>query len=76
VANQAFATKLPSELIDALDEVCERFGLRKNFVVEQALREKIEDLVDAMELEETRKSAVSFVAWDELEEELKRRGKL
>ncbi len=66
--SESFATRLPPDLIKALHETCERFGLRKNFVVEQALREKLEDLVDAFELEEARKSAVSFTAWDEVEQ--------
>lgn len=75
-SNQAFATKLPPDLKRALDDVCRRFGLRKNFVVEQALREKLEDLLDAFELEEARKTATSFRKWEEVEKELKRRGKV
>jgi predicted transcriptional regulator len=74
--NEAFATRLPPEVIRALDEVCERYGLRKNFVVEQALRDKIEDLVDAFELEEARKDGVSFTPWEEIERELENKGKL
>ena len=74
--NQAFATKLPSNLVQALDNICERYGLRKNFVVQQALREKLEDLVDAFELEEARNSSVSLKPWSSVEKELRRRGKL
>ena len=74
--NEAFATKIPSDLKRDLTRVCDRLGLRKNFVVEQALREKIEDLCDVFDLEEARKSAVSFLPWDEVQKELKRRGKI
>lgn len=76
VRNEAFATKLPADLKRALDAVCRRYGLRKNFVVEQALREKLEDLIDAFELEEARKTAVAFRPWADVEKELRRRGKL
>jgi predicted transcriptional regulator len=76
MSSKVFATKLPPEVIRALGRICERYGLRKNFVVEQALREKLEDLVDAQELEEARKTTVSFKPWEEVERELRRRGKL
>jgi predicted transcriptional regulator len=75
-SSQALTTKLPLDLLSALDEVCERLGLRKNFVIEQALREKIEDLLDAHDLEAARSSAVSFTAWDDVEAELRAEGKL
>ena len=74
--NEAFATKLPVDLKRALDDVCRRYGLRKNFVVEQALREKIEDLLDAFDLEEARKTAVVFRPWAEVERLLRRHKKL
>ena len=70
MGSEAFATRLPPDLIAALHETCERFGLRKNFVVEQALREKLEDIVDAFELEEARKSAESFSDWDDIKDGL------
>jgi predicted transcriptional regulator len=73
---EAFTTKLPPGLKRALDDACRRYGLRKNFVVEQALREKLEDLADAFDLEEARKTAVSFRPWQAVEKELRRRGKL
>ena len=66
MTNEAFATRLPADLINKLHDVCERFGLRKNFVVEHALREKLDDLIDAFELEEARKSAVSFTSWEDV----------
>lgn len=73
---QTFATKLPAELKRTLDDVCRRYGLRKNFVVEQALREKLEDLMDAHDMEEARQTAVSFRSLANVEKELRRRGKL
>lgn len=42
-------------------------ALLMNLVVEEALREKIEDLVDAHDLEEAQRTAVSFRRWDEVE---------
>lgn len=46
-----------------LDRVCESLGLRKNFVIESALREKLEDLLDARELENAIRTAVGFHEW-------------
>lgn len=61
--NGAFATKLPADLMKELDDVCGRFGLRKNFVVEQALREKLEDILDTFDLQDAMKEATGFQAW-------------
>ncbi len=74
--SEAFTTKLSPELKDALDKVCRRFGLKKSFVVEQALREKLEDLVDAFDLEDARNSAVVFRSWEDVEQDLHEHGKL
>ncbi|MBI4576324.1 MAG: hypothetical protein HY722_08690 [Planctomycetes bacterium] len=59
-----FATKIPDDLADALDAVCARLGLRKNFVVEQALRQKIEDLLDSEDLREAIREATGFHPWE------------
>lgn len=67
----AFATKLPTDLKDTLDEVCERLGLRKNFVVEQALREKLEDLLDSEDLRLAIKEASGFHSWESIKKSLK-----
>lgn len=75
-ATEAFATKIPPDLKRALDDLCRRYGLRKNFVVEQALREKIEDLLDTFALEEARQTATGFVPWDAVQAELRRKRKL
>lgn len=69
-SNGTFATKIPNKLIAALDDICKKFGLRKNFVVETALREKIEDILDAYDLDTSMKEATGFHSWDEVKKEL------
>jgi predicted DNA-binding protein len=66
-----FATKLPVDLKEALDEVCEQLGMRKNFVVEMALREKLEELIDAHDLQEAIKNATGFHSWKAIKKQLK-----
>lgn len=67
----AFATKLPVDLKQALDRICLQLGLKKNHVVETALREKLEDLLDAHDLNEAVKEASGFHSWDAIRKELK-----
>ena len=67
---EAFATSIPADLKEQLDEVCEKFGLRKNFVVEQALREKLEDILDTFDLDEAVKEASGFYDWKQLKKDL------
>lgn len=55
------------DLKQALDEVCRRYGLLMSLVVEEALREKIEDLVDTHDLEEAQRTAVGFLDWADVE---------
>jgi len=74
VKTRTLATKLPADLVEALDIVCKRLGLRKNFVVEAALREKIEDLLDAEDLREAVKQATGFHAWEEVKAEVSKGG--
>lgn len=62
----ALATKLPPDLTKALDDVCERLGLRKNFVIETALREKLEDLMDAEDLREAISESTGFHSWQSI----------
>jgi len=64
--NQALATKLPQDLTESLDAVCNRLGLRKNFVIETALREKLEDLMDAEDLREAISEATGFHSWESI----------
>ena len=63
---QPLATKLPADLTEQLDSVCKRLGLRKNYVIETALRDKIEDLLDAADLGTAIKEATGFHAWEEV----------
>ncbi len=69
----AFATKIPSDLKRTFDEVCNKLGLRKNFVVESALREKIEDLLDTYDLQEAIKESTGFHSWDSVKQEMKKK---
>lgn len=62
--NEVFATKIPGELKRQISVVCESLGLKKNFVVEEAIREKLEDLMDAHDLRAAVKEATGFHAWD------------
>ena len=63
-----FATKLPADLTMQLDAVCKQLGLRKNYVLEMALREKIEDLLDADDLHIAMKEATGFHSWDDIKQ--------
>ena len=66
---QGFATRLPADLTETLDLVCRKLGLRKNFVIEAALREKLEDLLDSADLEEAVSEATGFHSWDKVKKE-------
>ena len=69
---QAFATRLPVDLARTVDAVCERMGLRKTFLVEAALREKIEDLLDAQDLREAIEQTTRFHKWEAVKREGRR----
>jgi predicted DNA-binding protein len=71
---EPLATRLPADLTAQLDEVCKKLGLRKNFVVETALREKLEDLMDAHDLREAIREATGFHSWEDVKK-TSRRGK-
>ena len=62
--NEVFATKISGELKRQISFVCESLGLKKNFVVEEAIREKLEDLMDAHDLRDAVKGATGFHSWD------------
>ena len=68
---EVFATKLPAEVKKRLDEVCELLGVRKNFVVEEAIREKLEDLLDAHDLRQAVKESTGFHSWASVKKDLK-----
>jgi predicted DNA-binding protein len=75
VETRTLATKLPLDLADTLDAVCKQLGLQKSLVVEEALREKIEDLLDAEDLREAMKEATGFHAWEEVKAEARKEGR-
>ncbi len=62
---QALATKLPLDLKRNLDWVCEKLGLKKNHVIEMALREKLEDLIDAHDLKTSIRQATGYHDWND-----------
>ena len=66
VKTHTLTAKLHVDLTETLDAVCKRLGLRKSFVLETALREKIEDLLDAEDLREAIQEATGFHAWEEV----------
>lgn len=66
------ATRLPADLTQTLDTVCKKLGLRKNYVLESALREKLEDLLDAEDLREAMTEATGFQSWDKIKREARR----
>ena len=68
--SHVFATKLPKDLIEQLSDVCAALGLKKNFLVEEALREKIEDLLDSYDLRQAMKEATGFHSLDSVKKEL------
>jgi hypothetical protein len=72
----ALTAQIPLGLKEMLDQVCAQYGLHTSRVVEEALREKLEDLVDAHDLEEARQTAVGFRSWENVESELKTANKL
>jgi hypothetical protein len=46
-------------------------GLRKNHLVEEAIREKIEDLLDSYDLRQAVKETTGFHSWDSVRKELR-----
>lgn len=70
--NEVFATKLPGVLKTQLDATCAMLGLRKNFVVEEAIREKLEDLLDAHDLRQAIAEATGFHSWESVKKSLKK----
>jgi hypothetical protein len=70
---QSFATKLPSDLIQALNAICHTMGLRKKFVIEMALREKLEELMDQADLKDAMENARGFESWETVKRDLKKK---
>lgn len=55
-----FATKLPTELKKQLDAVSTLLGIKKSHLVEEAIREKLEDLLDAYDLRQAQNESSGF----------------
>ncbi len=72
---EAFATKLPADLKVMLDKVCRRLGLRKTHVVETALREKLEDILDVEDLHQAIAEETRFHPWEEVKRARFRKGR-
>ncbi len=68
---EVFAAKLPRKLKRQIDEVCRLLGLKKSFLVEEALRDKIEDLLDAHDLRQAMSEATGFHSWESVKKGLK-----
>ena len=71
MSTRVFATKLPGSLVEQLSEVCRLLGLRKNHLVEEAIREKVEDLLDAYDLRQATKEATGFHSWESVRKGLR-----
>jgi len=67
--SEVFATKLPVELKKQLDAVCVLLGVKKSYLVEEAIREKLEDLLDAYDLRQAVKEATGFHTWESIKKE-------
>lgn len=61
----AVSTRLPEDLAITLDEVCDAMGYKKNRLIEIALREKLEDLLDAQDLNEAVTEETRFSTLDD-----------
>ena len=68
-------TRVSADLFEAVVAVCNRLGLRKQFVVEEAIKEKIENLLDAEDLREAMKGATRFHPWEDVKAEVSKKGR-
>jgi predicted DNA-binding protein len=75
VETRTLVTKLPVDLVEILDTICKRLRLQKSLFVEEAIREKIEDLLDAEDLRDAMKEATRFHAWEEVKAEARKEGR-
>ena len=70
------STRIRPETKRALQEVCRRRGLKVTSVVDQALREKLEDLMDGAELDDAIRSGEEMIPYRVARRALKRDGVL
>lgn len=67
----AFAVKLPEGLVRALDQVCKQYGYKKQALVEAALWEKLEDILDAYDLDVELKKPQKLHPWSHVRSKLR-----
>ena len=72
----ALSTRVSPKIKRALQETCRRSGLKVTAVVEQALREKLEDLADNHDLEDAVRSAEEMIPYRRTRAALRRDGVL
>ena len=75
-AMASLSTRIRPETKRALIDVCARRGLKLTAVVDEALREKLEDLADSAELEDAIRSARQMIPYRAARRVLKRGGVL
>ena len=69
MGSQALSTRIPEDLAATMDRVCTQLGLKKSFLVEQALREKLEDLLDTADLKQAVAESTGFHDWEQVKAE-------
>lgn len=69
---EVFITKLPKKLKKQTDKICALLGLKKSSLVEEAIREKLEDLLDAHDLKQAMDETTSFRSWKSIKKQLSR----
>ena len=70
------STRVRMDVKKALVDLCRRRGLKVTAVVEQALREKLEDLEDSLELDDAIRTAEEMIPYRKARRALKRDGVL
>jgi len=70
MSNEVFSTKLSPSLKKQLEAASNLLGIRKNFIVEEAIREKLEDLLDAHDLRQAISEATGFHSWESIKKEI------
>jgi len=68
------ATKIDSQIKDALDHFCEEHGLKINRFIEDAILDKLEEHIDISDLKKLRQE--SSRPFSDVLKELKKNGKL
>jgi prophage antirepressor-like protein len=66
----AVCARLPEDLSIQLNDVCDALGYKKNRFIEIALRAKIDEVLDAQDLEEAVEDETGFSSLDAVRDEL------